>query len=161
MERHYKLKQQPTNQIKMANAGQGRAKAQYPNEDIYKLFITQGILYSYNNYNIIYNTTEGLFYSSGKNFVDILPYFIKYMKKGDVNTGGQPPKKYIEKINKDSKLQDGKIWLIYVDSRPNHRGQNNLISIDETKFKKHIHSADVNPLVQFTAMMMRMNANIR
>ena len=39
--------------------------------------------------------------------------------------------------------------------------QNNLIRIDETKFKKHIHSADDNPLVQFTAMMMRMNANIR
>ena len=77
------------------SAGQGRAKAQYPNEDIYKLFVTQGIAYSYHNYNIVYNTTEGLFYSSGKNFVDILPYFIKYMKKGDVNTGGQPPKKYI------------------------------------------------------------------
>jgi hypothetical protein len=165
MERHYKLKQQAIrNQIKMATynkSGQSKAKAQFPDEDIYKLFATQAHAYSYHNYNMLYHTTEGCFYSTGENFVDILPYFIKYMKKGDVNTGGEPPKKYIERFNRNSKPQVGKIWFIYVDGRPNHKGQNRLYRVDETDFKKQLKSLKGCEQLQLLALIARMmNADI-
>jgi hypothetical protein len=137
-------------------AEQGKAKAQFPDEDIYKLFATQAVAYSYHNYNILYQTNEGCYYSSGKNFVDILPYFIKYMKKGDVNTGGEPPKKYIERFNQDSKPQKGKVWFIYVDGRPNYKGQNRLFRVDETEFKKKLGSLDNNEELQLFVMIARM-----
>ena len=138
-----------------SKSGQGKAKAQFPYEDIYKLFMTQAIAYSYHDYNIIYNTDIGCFYSSGENFVDILPYFIKYMKKGDVNTGGEAPKKYIERFNKGSTRQVGKIWLIYIDGRKNYKGQNTLVKIDEAEFKIKKAKFDNNDELQFACMMAK------
>lgn len=139
-----------------SKSGQGKAKAQFSGEDIYKLFATQAVAYSYHNYNILYHTTQGCFYSSGENFIDILPYFIKYMKKGDVNTGGEPPKKYIERFNQESKPQKGKVWFIYVDARPNYKGQNTLFRIDETEFKKQLSSLKKCEGLQLLSMVARM-----
>jgi len=135
---------------------QERATAEY----IYQLFITQSIAFKYENYNIIYDTTEGLHYSTGENFVNILPYFITYMKRGDVDTDGQSPKKYIEKINKESKPQNGKIWLFYVDSRSNYRGHNVFGKVDKETFKKEIHLQDDNLPLQLACLKCRMSATI-
>jgi len=121
-------------------ASQGNAKALFPNEDIWNLFASQAVVHSYHNYNIIYNTTEGCYYSSGETFIDILKYLIKYIKMGVVNTAGEPPQKYIKKFQEKSTLQDGKIWLIYVDGRPNYKGQNHLIRVSEVDLKNKLRS---------------------
>jgi hypothetical protein len=104
--------------------------------NIYKEFILQVAQRSYHNVMVLYNDNSGTYYSSGAKYQDIEQYLKKYMKLGAINTGGEKPKAYLRKWEKQiAKQQEGKLWLIYVDNTDIYKGQNMLYRIDEVEMK--------------------------
>ena len=102
--------------------------------NIYKEFILQVARHSYHNVMVLYNDNSGAYYSSGAKYQDIEQCLKKYMKLGAINTGGEKPKAYLRKWEKQiAKQQEGKLWLIYVDNTDIYKGQNMLYLIDKAE----------------------------
>jgi hypothetical protein len=102
--------------------------------NIYKEFILQVAQLGYHYVMVMYNDNSGTYYSSGAKYQEIEQYLKKYMKLGAINTGGEKPKAYLRKWEKQiAKQQEGKLWLIYVDNTDIYKGQNMLYLVDEAE----------------------------
>ena len=102
--------------------------------NIYKEFILQVAQFGYHNVMVLYNDKSETSWSSGAKYQDIEQYLKKYMKLGAINTGGEKPKAYLRKWEKQiAKQQEGKLWLIYVDNTDIYKGQNMLYLIDKAE----------------------------
>lgn len=115
-------------------ATQVRKVEQYSFVSIYKEFILQVAQFGYHNVMVLYNDKSETSWSSGAKYQDIEQYLKKYMKLGAINTGGEKPKAYLRKWEKQiAKQQEGKLWLIYVDNTDIYKGQNMLYLIDKAE----------------------------
>ena len=103
-------------------------------EKISKLFIGQVALNGYNNFNLILDTKDGLYYSSTETFDGLMPYLEKYNKNGWINTDGVRFDKYIKRVYKKylSDYPDRPAYLIYVSAKGiGFKGENKIMAIND------------------------------
>ena len=101
-------------------------------ENILKLFINQVALNGYNNFNLILDTKEGLYYSSTETFDELMPYLTKYNNNGWINTGGVKFDNYIKRVYKKylADYPDRPAYLIYVSAKGiGRKGENKIMGI--------------------------------
>lgn len=109
------------------------APAETSPEKIMSLWTGQIALHSYNNFNLILEKPEGLFYSSTETFDEIIPYLIKYYDQGYLNTGGRSIEKYIQRVLKNYVVKDypnRPAYILYVNAKGKfNRGENKIMGI--------------------------------
>lgn len=109
------------------------APAETTPEMMMALWTGQIALHSYNNFNLILEKQEGLFYSSTETFDELIPYLTKYYKEGYLNTGGRSIEKYIQRVLKNYVVKDypnRPAYLLYVNAKGKfNRGENKIMGI--------------------------------
>jgi hypothetical protein len=103
-------------------------------EKIGNLFIGQVALNGYNNFNLILDTKDGLYYSSTETFDGLMPYLEKYNKNGWINTDGVRFDKYVKRVYKKYLVDypDRPAYLIYVCAKGiGFKGENKIMAIND------------------------------
>ena len=102
-------------------------------DKLFKLWVTQVALYSYNNFNLILEKAEGLFYTTVETFDELIPYLQKYYKEGYLNTGGRNIDKYIQRVLKNYVVKEypnRPAYLLYVCGKSKfERGENKIMGV--------------------------------
>lgn len=140
-------------------------------EMMMSLWSGQIALNGYNNFNLMLDKAEGLFYTTTETFDELVPYLQKYYKQGYLNTGGRDINKYIQRVLKNYAVKEypnRPAYLLYVNATSKfNRGENKIVGItaeglEMAKEASRIFKADkkiqeevakTNPLKAFAMML--------
>lgn len=102
-------------------------------EMMMSLWSGQIALNGYNNFNLMLDKAEGLFYTTTETFDELVPYLQKYYKQGYLNTGGRDINKYIQRVLKNYAVKEypnRPAYLLYVNATSKfNRGENKMMGI--------------------------------